>query len=194
MVHEHLIRVGLLGQVGRFHSPTGASYPRGRRVICRTARGLEVGTVLSSSVRSDEAIHLGDPRSFSDGTVLRLVSPEDELLLARLESHRHEAYAACVQLLEERDEAAVLVDVEHLFDGKSLYFYFLGAVSPQVDLLTAELATLYETKVEFRRFAETLEHGCGPACGTADGGGCSTSCSSCGIAAACGRPPLSESS
>ena len=50
------------------------------------------------------------------------------LLAARLEKHRHEAYHACCDLLTEAQIPAVLVDVEHLFDGQGLFFYFLGEV------------------------------------------------------------------
>ena len=42
--------------------------------------------------------------------------------------------------LAERGSSAVLVDVEHLFDGQSLYFYFLGPGGPELDVLTTELA------------------------------------------------------
>ena len=55
---------------------------------------------------------------------------QDELLQARLEKHRQEAYEACAALLAENGQPAVLVDVEHLFDGQGLFFYFLGDVSP----------------------------------------------------------------
>jgi hypothetical protein len=83
---------------------------------------------------------------------------------------------------------AVLVDVEHLFDGQGLFFYFLGNVPPEVELLTDRLAEAYETKVQFRKFTETLIEGCGPGCGTEEvkgRGGCET-CSSCAVAGACG--------
>jgi hypothetical protein len=69
-----------------------------------------------------------------------------------------------------------------------LYFYFLGEVTPALEAVTEELATAYETKVQFRRFAETLTHGCGPGCGTdqAQGSGCSDgACTSCALAGAC---------
>jgi hypothetical protein len=52
------------------------------------------------------------------------------LLYARLEKHRHAAYRACAALLAEHSISAVLVDVEHLFDGQGLFFYFLGDVPP----------------------------------------------------------------
>ena len=124
----------------------------------------------------------------SDGLLLRRVTVEDELLLARLDRRRDEAFQACVTLLERRGLLAVLVDVEHLFDGKSLYFYFLGEVSPEVESVTAELAAVYEAEVQFEQFAETLSEGCGPDCGTdAAAGGCGPQgCVSCAVAEACG--------
>lgn len=122
-----------------------------------------------------------------DGILIRRVSVEDDLLLARLESNREAAFTACQALLNERNVSTVLMDVEHIFDGSSLYFYFLGDVTPEVEALTAELADAYEAKVEMRRFAEALTEGCGPDCGTEDAeGGCASgSCASCAVATAC---------
>lgn len=182
MIRQHLIRVGVLGRVGRFTSVDAVRYPRGARVVCRTARGLEVGEVLAPA---------GDDGGWdhSDGALLRGMTPEDHLLLARLEKHRDEAYTACQALLTERGLATVLMDVEHLFDGRSLYFYFLGDMTPELDAITAELTQTYETHVQFRKFAETLTAGCGPGCGTeeAAGGGCGDGgCSTCAVSSACG--------
>jgi len=85
---------------------------------------------------------------------------------------------------------ATLVDVEHLFDGQGLFFYFLGEPPAEAARLTQQLAETYETTVEFRQFAETLAEGCGPGCGTAAAmgqGGCE-SCTTCAVAGACGAP------
>lgn len=81
------------------------------------------------------------------------------------------------------------MDVEHLLDGKSLYFYFLGEANGELETLTDELAETYEAKVQFRRFTETVIAGCGPDCGTeaASGGGCGESgCSTCSVSSTCG--------
>ncbi|MBC8355567.1 MAG: hypothetical protein H8E66_26615 [Planctomycetes bacterium] len=177
---RHLVRIGVIGHVGRFDSVDGVLYPRHARVICRTTRGLEVGEVLSSS-------ELGNPDAA--GTLVRRLTVEDDLLLTRIERNRDEAFRACNELLAERDLPAVLMDVEHLFDGQSLYFYFLGDVGPEVEALTSELTAAYETTVQFHKFAETLTEGCGPGCGTEEamGQGCSTgSCASCAVSSACG--------
>jgi cell fate regulator YaaT (PSP1 superfamily) len=180
MLGQHYVRIGLLGSVGRFAAADAERYPRGSRVVCRTQRGLEVGEVLSP---------LDDAREGpDDGALLRRVTVEDDLLLARLEKNREQAYRACSDRLIERGIGAVLVDVEHLFDGQSLYFYFLGETTPELDTLTSELAELYEAQVQFRKFTETLTAGCGPGCGTEDAeNGCASgACSTCAVMSACG--------
>jgi len=181
MSRHHLVRVGAMGQVGRFAAVDAVRYPRHSRVIVRTRRGLEIGQVLSPPEADD------DPE-WADGDLLRGMTVEDELLEARLEKHRQEAYAACAELLTNNRVAAMLVDVEHLFDGQGLFFYFLGDVSADVERLSSQLAEAYETKVQFRKFTDTLIEGCGPGCGTEEAkgqGGCET-CTSCAVSGACG--------
>lgn len=180
MLGQHWVRVGVLGNVGRFTAVDAERYPRGARVVCRTARGLEVGEVLSVLEAG-----LDQP---ADGMVLRRVTIEDDLLLARLAKNRDDAYRACQEQLADRGVPAVLVDVEHLFDGQSLYFYFLGETTPELDAITADLAETYEAQVQFRKFTDTLTAGCGPGCGTEDAeNGCASGgCSTCAVASACG--------
>jgi cell fate regulator YaaT (PSP1 superfamily) len=179
MLAQHFVRIGVLGSVGRFEVAGRQRYARGTRVVCRTARGLEVGQVLSR-VESSQ-------RSSCDGTLLRRVTTQDDLLIARLEKNREAAFRACWDRLSDLPSPPVLLDVEHLFDGQSLYFYFLGNGGPELDALTAELAEAYEAKAQLQKFAETLVAGCGPHCGTEEGGGCgSGGCSTCAVVGACG--------
>jgi cell fate regulator YaaT (PSP1 superfamily) len=180
MLGQHFVRYGLLGHVGRFAAHGAQRYPRGTRVVCRTDRGLEVGEVLTPL---DEPAGDADSQ-LSSGSLLRRVTVEDDLLLARLSRSREEAFRACEALLVERHVPAVLVDVEHLFDGQSLLFYFLGDATPDLDEITSELADVYEAQVQFRKFTETLTAGCGPGCGTEDAehGCASGSCSTCAVA------------
>jgi len=182
MSRYHLVRVGAMGQIGRFAAVDAVRYPRHSRVVVRTRRGLEIGDVLSPPDDRD------DIRTFADGDILRGMTVQDELLQARLEKHRQEAYDACAALLKNSGVPAVLVDVEHLFDGQGLFFYFLGDVTPELESYTGRLAETYEAKVQFRKFTETLIEGCGPGCGTEEvkgRGGCDA-CTACAVAGACG--------
>jgi cell fate regulator YaaT (PSP1 superfamily) len=185
MLGQHWVRHGVLGSVGRFSAVDAQRYPRGTRVVCRTGRGLEVGEVLATL---DDAAVGENGHEPAEGSLLRRVTIEDDLLLARLARNREEAYRACEQRLTERNIPAVLVDVEHLFDGQSLLFYFLGETTPELDALTTELAEVYEAQVQFRKFTETLTAGCGPGCGTEDAeNGCASGgCSTCAVVSACG--------
>jgi cell fate regulator YaaT (PSP1 superfamily) len=179
MYCSHLVRVGVMGNVGRFASPDALQYPRGSRVIVRTARGLERGDVLG---RGDEV-----SPDRADGTLLRAMTVEDELLEARLAKNREQAYDACARRIAEFGWPTVLLDVEHLFDGQSLVFYFLGDIPAELEAITGELAELYDAQAKFRDFAKTVEEGCGPGCGTehATGGGCSSCATGCAVAGAC---------
>ena len=180
------MRVGILGHVGRFATSEPTVFRRGCRVLCRTVRGLEVGEVLSLAERN--AVPPAES-SAEDGLLVRAITVEDDLVLARLERNKEEAYQACIELLREQAISAVLMDVEQLFDGSGIYFYFMGEVTDQIERVTQELADAYETKIQFREFADAVERGCGPDCGTESASGCGSTggCSSCSIAAACSK-------
>jgi len=173
----YLVRVGLLGAVGRFRNAGSGAFERDSQVICRTSRGLETGEVLCAV---DGAV---DPKSL-DGDLLRLMASEDRAIAQRLDRFRDRAFEACLAKLEQNQVSASLVDVEQTFDGGSIWFYFLGDVGPEVEALTAELAEAYEAKVKFRKFAEVLANGCGPDCGTEKSCG---DCSSCSLKGGCGN-------
>lgn len=175
MGQSHLIKIGLMGVVGTFDAADFRVYTRDQRVICRTERGLELGVVICD---------VDGPAT--EGALLRVTGSEDELILDRLERFRDRAYQACNDLLVQRGLCATLVDVEHLFDGESVFFYFLGAVDPRVESLTAELAQTYDRKVKFKQFAQALAEGCGPDCGTKDSGCSSGGCGSCALSGGCG--------
>lgn len=202
MAAWHLVRFGAMGLVGRFRSADAALYPRRARVVVRSQRGLEIGEVLASLeevngsssdstegplARLTSAESTGNHSPSAEGSILRGMTVEDELLQARLSKTRLQAMNSCESLLVQRQLPATLLDVEQLFDGSSLLFYFLGDVPAEVETLTAELAEAYEATAQTRKFAETLTEGCGPGCGTEEamGQGCTT-CSTCAVAGACG--------
>ncbi len=183
----HVVRVGNVGQIGHFSSAEAISHARGARVVVQTARGLEIGQVLAAPPGADVAE--------SDGLILRRLTTEDELLESRLTKRRGEAYTACVEKIATLGLPIVLVDVELLFDGQTVAFYFLGDRSELLDSVLAELAETYEAKAEIRKFAETLTAGCGPDCGTGDAeGGCGSCDTGCAISSACGTSRRSRES
>lgn len=181
MALYHLVRVGCQARVGRFISVDGLRAPRGTRVVVRTTRGLELGVVTASPEHDEEA-------GWGDGSLLRIMTLQDVLLEERLERHKAAAQQDCERQLRQRGLPVSLLEVEQLFDGQAIYFYFLGDDHPELAAITKELAETYSTRIGFAHFAETLEQGCGPGCGTegADSGcGSEGGCSTCSVAHAC---------
>lgn len=179
VLQDFLVRIGILGSVGRMRAPDARGLCRGVSVICRTERGLEFGEVLN-------ACRPANISAQSMGTVVRVATPEDHLLWARIKQNGDAAFEACQKLLAEHGSLATLMDVELMFDGRSIYFYFVGTLSEQLERLTSKLAATYEAKIQLRRFSEAMAVGCGPDCGTAEGSCEQGGCSTCSLAGNCG--------
>jgi cell fate regulator YaaT (PSP1 superfamily) len=178
----YLVRVGKLGQIGRFRSLQEAALRRGTRVVCRTQRGIEIGQVLGPAHFKQATVDL------TDGRLLRSMTVEDEILWGHLHEQADAALKTCQQWLTEQKVAGLLIDVEPLLDGKTLYFHFLSEVSPEIQQHLDHLASIYERSVRESKFAQLLEHGCGPGCGTEEAkNGCGTKggCAVCHVASKC---------
>ena len=144
----YLVRIGSLSQVGRFAVAEALQLSRHQRVVCRTARGIEVGQVLGvASLRGPESSPTESsptgaslPRgqteanqteaNQTDGRILRRLTAEDELLWGHLQQLGKETFEQCSQWLEANHVPATLLDVEPLLDGQTLYFHFLTEVEP----------------------------------------------------------------
>lgn len=176
----YFVQLGIFGHVGRL-AGGDPNCRRGDWAVCQTERGLELGKVLSRD-ESDQ------PASATDGHVLRKMTDTDRLLQTRIETRRDQAWRACDELLRQAELPVRLIDVEHLFDGAGLFFYFLGPRDERLDEITERLAATYEAKVKFREFTERVAKGCGPDCGSeSKANGCGTSgCASCALTGGCG--------
>jgi hypothetical protein len=142
---------------------------RGQRVVVDCGRGLEVGECLGRC-SADAAI--------STGKLYRLMAPEDELLVGQLDLLAKRAFDRCVDWLAKIKLQQVLLEVEPLMDGKTLVFHFLNDPDELLQEHLDRLVAMYEQEVRQSEFAQRVEAGCGPHCGTAKSS-CQSSCSSC---------------
>jgi hypothetical protein len=180
-MHCFYVRIGSLAEVHLARSPVQVE--RGRRVLVRTRRGLELAEVAGPHRSTPTA----GPRK-ADQAITLIVRPttnEDELLIRRLERHKREAVEACRRALAESGSHSMLLDVDHLLDGGTLLMHFLGPVDTIAESITTRIVAQYESIVRTRHFAKLLRDGCGPGCGTENGSGCGSSCEGCSIASAC---------
>lgn len=173
----YLIRIGQFGQIGRFSSEFDLRISYGQRVICRTAKGLEVGEALGPDTSDSSEV---------DGNILRLMTEADLLLEERLGRNRTSAIEKCQKLIDHRQLPVSILDAELTFDGRRLYFYFSGEPNEELDELTRQLAEEFDSEIRFSEFASLLAEGCGPGCGGESAGCSSTGCGSCSLQSGCG--------
>jgi hypothetical protein len=177
---DYAVRIGTTGTI--FRMTAEEVLRRGAQVVCRSPRGLEAGCILAPVIHADRET------TEVQGRILRRMTPEDHLLWANLRSTAEEAHRACEALLERIGSSAVLLEVEPLLDGRTLYFHFLNEVDPALEQQLDQLIDTYQQTVAASQFAKLLEHGCGPGCGTEQATrGCGTSggCVVCKVASAC---------
>lgn len=189
-MHDYfLVNHGKSGVLGSFALREPLHLGRGDRVLVQSPRGLEVGTVLCPATVRQSRLLGGK----SSGQLLRAVSAEDEVTLARLEAREQELFAAGRHLAADMDLPVEVLDAELLFDVRHAFLHLVsGPTSWDAGPWVHRLEEQFALEVRWLDVAsggpgeEAEEHGgCGkPGCGKAEGG-----CSSCGSGgcSSCGR-------
>ena len=186
----YLVSYGRSGFIGRFDWPgtaDGASPPfaRGQRVLLRTARGPEIGTVLEPLTAISEPLF---PASEA-GLLVGPVTAADELRAAQSAAFAAELFESAASLIESLGLPLTLVEVEPNLDASLAVLHVLswGEYDPAALLGTltlrhgCELLWLDESRFDEVARAVTAagsDHGCGRAGGCGSGG--------CGSTGECG--------
>jgi cell fate regulator YaaT (PSP1 superfamily) len=147
MATKWIVRHGVMRFLGEFDASDELGCGRGRRVIVRSERGHEVGDVLcESSPRAVEM--LSEP---THGHVIRIVNADDNRLIHRIQDDEVREFDTCRKFIQERSLQMELVDVEHLFGGERVVFYFLAEKRVDFRDLVKDLAREYQTRIEMRQ-------------------------------------------
>ncbi|MBX7167169.1 MAG: signal peptidase [Pirellulales bacterium] len=145
---RYIVRHGATRTLGVFTTSRGDSFARSTRVITRTDRGQEVGEVLCEA--TDAALtHL--PESPPRGQILRSMSPDDEHDAARLHGEELREFELAERHIRELGLEMKLVDVEHIFGGERIVFYFLAENRVDFRELVKHLAQECQTRIEMRQ-------------------------------------------
>jgi cell fate regulator YaaT (PSP1 superfamily) len=145
--HSYIVRHGATRHLGEFTASNGAIFPRGCDVVVRTDRGQEVGHVLCPA----------DPRAVgllvepTNGQILRPLTAEDRQRAERLREQQRTEYGVAERLIAQRRLQMQLVDVEHLFGGERVVFYFLAEKRVDFRELVKDLARELQTRIELRQ-------------------------------------------
>ena len=179
----YLVQYGRSAFVGRFTATS--DFARGDRVVARTPRGVEVGTVLCEA--GDRFAGTIDPAA--GGDVLRPATPNDDAIFEARDCEGSSLLAAAA----ETALPLTFLDVEVMLDGSAAVLHALPWGLCNADALFAELSARFGYPVRMLDLSRTPividppepAASCGkPDCGSGgcsscgSGGGCSTgSCS-----------------
>jgi cell fate regulator YaaT (PSP1 superfamily) len=147
MPTKYIVRHGAMRLLGQFEPGNQTDWPRGSRVVVRTERGVETGEVLCEA--TPRAVELlSEPTS---GRILRTISTSDLETIKKLQDVQTRALDVCRRLIGDRHMEMELVDVENLFGGERLIFYFLAEKRVDFRDLVKDLAREFQTRIEMRQ-------------------------------------------
>lgn len=144
---KYIVRTGSSRSLGAFNTSGGALCARGARVIARTERGLEAGEVLCEATEQAVA-YLDQP---GRGQIVREMTADDELELAKIHAAERREFEKCRDLIQEMQLDMKLVDVEHIFGGERIVFYYLSENRVDFRELVKSLAAEFQTRIELRQ-------------------------------------------
>ncbi len=186
---EYLVSYGKSGGFGRFRAEAAEPFDRGQRVVIRTNRGPELGTVLCAAKSSHQ-------RALKDTTVGQLVreaTPNDEEQNTTNASLAQNIFDGAREFARESDLPIEILDVDLVLDGSQATLHSLMWAEADLTEFTTRLRHRFGLVIGFEDLGlpvnseeeEETHGGCGkPGCGHSSGGGCS-SCGS-GGSSSCG--------
>jgi cell fate regulator YaaT (PSP1 superfamily) len=145
---RYVVRYGLMRVIGEFAAKGPQKLPRNATVIARTSRGVEWGEVLCPATERT-ATYLESQESI--GKILRLANDDDSRQRDELWKGERAEFEGCREMIAERRLLMQLVDVEHLFGGERLIFYYLAEQRVDFRELVKGLAKRYKTRIEMRQ-------------------------------------------
>jgi cell fate regulator YaaT (PSP1 superfamily) len=192
-----LVRYGMISEVARFATEPGVALERGERVVIRTHRGIEMGTLLED-VRAIDfngardplqhsvnggATATAEPADDAEATSLRILrtpTAEDERTSGGLKDECEKAFSIWRERIDDWKLRLELIDLEWTLDKSKLILYVLNDRGPECTKLALQAAAAGLGTVEVQPvgpeglISESQGGGCGSGhCGS---GGNSNGC------------------
>ncbi|MGE3315541.1 MAG: stage 0 sporulation family protein [Planctomycetaceae bacterium] len=148
MHDRYVVRYGLTRIVGEFSTKAPQNIPRSASVIIRSDRGVEWGEVLCPATDQTRT-YLG--LKDSSGRILRSATEEDDRKRDEIRRTERAEFDGCKDAIQDHRLLMQLVDVEHLFGGERLIFYYLAEQRVDFRDLVKVLAKQFHTRIEMRQ-------------------------------------------
>ncbi|RJQ54470.1 MAG: stage 0 sporulation protein [Actinobacteria bacterium] len=129
-----------------YFDPDGLELKPGDSVIVKTTRGTEFGEVVSPAQEMPSELIPGQLKK-----VVRRASEEDLRQAAQNKEREEEAFRVCQEKIAKHKLDMKLADVESIFDGSKMLFYFTSEDRVDFRDLVRDLASIFKTRIEMRQ-------------------------------------------
>jgi cell fate regulator YaaT (PSP1 superfamily) len=147
MQASYVVRYGQMRYLGEYQGLEAYEHARGEKVVVQSDRGRELGEVLCPAT-DRTALFLENPVR---GPILRVALEEDLSLEPQLDERRKQGFTTCRELIAKRRLQMDLVDVEVVFGGERIVFFYLAEKRVDFRELVRDLARVFQTRIEMRQ-------------------------------------------
>ena len=145
---KYVVRYGTMRHLGEFSAKRQEKIVRGDDVIVRSDRGVEFGMVLCAADEKTNE-YLGD--NVRTGRILRPASDEDRRSLEEVAAREKTVFKNGQAMIAERKLQMQLVDIEQIFGGERIVFYYLAEKRVDFRELVKGMAREFNTRIEMRQ-------------------------------------------
>lgn len=145
---KFVVRYGAMRHLGEFSAKRQHVIKRGDDVVVRSDRGVEFGVVLCEAGAKTKE-YLGE--NVRTGRVLRSASDEDRRSLEEVSAREKSFFADGHRMINEQKLQMQLVDVEQVFGGERIVFYYLAEKRVDFRELVKGMAREFNTRIEMRQ-------------------------------------------
>jgi len=160
-----LVRYGRMKKLGLFEHDQGDIPATPQRVVIKTDKGLELGTIAGNPCcyrggnlkQSKDQINQYYRDSQIDfnaqvtGRMIRFATAEDISEERHFQGIARKEAVYCREVVEEMNLPMKIVDAEHILGGERIIFYFMSEGRVDFRELVKKLAHEYQTRIEMRQ-------------------------------------------
>ena len=139
------VRFKPVGKIYHFN-PGEHDIKKGDKVIVETARGIEIGEVVTPIKEISEE-NISKPLK----DVIRIATNEDIEKVAENKEKEKQAFSICNEMIKAHKLEMKLVEVEYTFDRTKVLFYFTADGRVDFRELVKDLAAKFRTRIELRQ-------------------------------------------
>jgi len=144
---KYIVHYGAMRLLGVF-SHADLVFQYGNRVVVKTPRGQEVGTVRCEA---DPDIVAKLDKGFVEDRILRSMTESDEIEFKKIRNLEQKNLERCRQIIQESETVMDLVRVEHTFGSERMVVYYTADGRIDFRELVKVLSAEFQTRIEMRQ-------------------------------------------